>query len=82
VDDAEAVKGAMAQLMPKGKLGWKGVLSKCAAFWNRISLHHMRFRGGRFWYAVVKTLDGRHDLLTVRVPPKTFLTFEAKLEHA
>ena len=40
VDDAEAVKGAMAQLMPWGKLGWKGVLSKSAAFWNRISLHH------------------------------------------
>ena len=26
VDDAEAVKGAMAQLMPKGKLDWKGAL--------------------------------------------------------
>ena len=36
VDDAEAVKGAMAQLMPWGKLGWKGVLSKSAAFWNRL----------------------------------------------
>ena len=50
VDAAEVVKGAMAQLIPKGKLGWKGgALSKCAAFWNRISLHHMRFRGSRFY---------------------------------
>ena len=82
VDDAEAVKGAMAQLMPKGKRGWEGVLSKCAAFWNRISLHHLRFRGSRYFYAVVKSLDGRHDLLTLRVPPKTFFSREAKLEHA
>ena len=68
--------------MPKGKLGWKGVLSKCAVFWNRIAVHHMRFQGSCFWYAVVTSLDGKHGLLTVRVPPTTFLAFAAKLEHA
>jgi len=82
VDEAEAVKGAMAQLMPRSKLGWKGVLSRCSAFCNRISLHHLRFRGSRFWYAVVKSLDERHDLQTLRVPPKTFHSLEARLEHA
>ena len=78
VDDAEGVKGALAQLVPLGPQDWRRVLSKSPAFWNRIALSQLRFEGGKYWYAIVRSLDRTHDLLTLRVPPKSCYSDEAR----
>mgnify|MGYP007024831758 FL=1 len=81
-NDAEAFKSAMRCLRPRSRRSWDAVLMKNPAFWNRISLHHLRMLGVRHWFALVHSLDEAHRLLVIKIPPVRFSTFEDKEEHA
>ena len=81
-NDAEAFKSAMRYLRPRSRRSWDTVLMKNPAFWNRISLHHLRMLGVRHWFALVHSLDEAHRLLVIKIPPVRFSTFEDKEEHA
>ena len=81
-DDAETFKNALLYLRPRSRRDWDVVLMKNPAFWNRISLHHLRMLGKRHWFALVHSLDDVHRLLVIKIPPRVFVSEEAKLEHA
>jgi hypothetical protein len=81
-DDAEAFKNGLMLLRPASRRSWNVVLADNPAFWNRVSLHHLRMLGARHWYAVVHSLDGAHRLLVLKVPPVKFASEEARADHA
>ena len=81
-DSAEAFKNAMLYLRPRDRRSWDAVLAKNPAFWNRISLHHLRMLGVRHWFALVHSLDEAHRLLVIKIPPVEFATLEDKADHA
>ena len=81
-DCAESFKNGMMQLRPRERRTWDAVLGKNPAFWNRISLHHLRMAGKRHWYAIVHSLDEAHRLLVLKIPPVKFVSEAARDEHA
>ena len=81
-DCAESFKNGMMQLRPRERRTWDAVLGKNPAFWNRISLHHLRMAGRRHWYAIVHSLDEAHRLLVLKIPPVKFVSEAARDEHA
>ena len=81
-DCAESFKNGMMQLRPRTRRAWDAVLGKNPAFWNRISLHHLRMAGKRHWYAIVHSLDEAHRLLVLKIPPVKFVSEDARVEHA
>ena len=82
-DTAEDLKGYLLQFNPRHRPGsWAEALSLAPALWNRISLHHLRFGGQRYWYVVLHTLDQAHRLLVLRVPPRHFSSEQERYEHA
>ena len=80
-DDAESFKTALMYHAPTSSSQWGGCLSKLPAFWNRVALQRLRFQGGRHTYLVVHTVDGRHRLLVLEVPPE-HMTAAESLVHA
>jgi hypothetical protein len=81
-DSAEDVKGHLSLLQPLSALGYLHRGTAADPLWDRISLHRLRVRGRRHWFAVVHTLDGLHRLLVLKVPPEHFNSLQEQTQHA
>ena len=84
-DCAEDIKKFILRFWPKlPRLSddSRQMLSAQSAFWNRVALQRLRFGGERHWYLVAHTFDTGERVLVLRVPPPSFATEAARLEHA
>ena len=81
-DTAEAVKAFLASDVPEYTSGLADPTATLAPLWNRISLTRLRMQGAKVWFATVRTLDGKHRLLVLKVPPKHTVSEAARWDHA
>jgi len=82
VDSAEDVKQYMLRHGPSRQTGFGCRSGPDSPLWDRISLHRLRTRGHRHWFAVVRSLDMQHRLLVLKIPPRSFACDADKWEHA
>jgi len=82
VDDAESAKAVLAAHVPDTPAGYGDLTSPASPLWDRISLTRLRFQGAKAWYAVLRSINGAHRLLVLKVPPRDFPDDAARWDHA
>jgi len=70
LNDAEGLKAALLKLGPRGEEDWEAAWDRNPQFWNRLQVQHLRVENRRKWFVVVRTVDGVHRLLVLKVPPR------------
>ena len=81
-DTAEAVKAFLSSDVPEYPSGLAAPGATLAPLWNRISLTRLRMQGAKAWFATVRSVDGRHRLLVLKVPPQHPASDAARWLHA
>ena len=81
-DTAEEVKAYLSSDVPEYPVGLAAPGATLAPLWNRISLTRLRMQGAKAWFATVRSVDGRHRLLVLKVPPRHAASEAARWRHA
>jgi len=82
IDDAESAKAVLTSYYPDLPAGLQDRHTPVSPLWDRIALSRLRFRGAKAWYATLRSLDGAHRLLVLKVPPRSFPDNESRWQHA
>lgn len=66
-NDIEGLEGALRSVNQKGDEGWEVAWERNPWFRDWLCLQHLRLYTFRKWFVVVRTADGIHQLLVLKV---------------